>query len=913
MFTENSKTINAGDMPSEVIQSVGTPAIGLNPHLKAKFDIYSGAESKEPSNRAYNSIDYITEVIREGNFGAKEFRDLFDAGEIIKAKITDVVAESDKEKIRLYESKKKNLPAVTFSCHLYNRKKAEKEIDKNKQFKRYNYLIQVDVDGLELEQANVVLAYAKQLPYVVLAFQSPSLNPKLVVAWQSQTLFDDTKFTESETPHKRAFRQIIDIIYKSIKTGLGIELPANFDTGINDVKRLCFLAYDTNVYLNKNAVPLLLDVSKEYESEVKKIAKSISQKRHSPPPIGINGKVSAVTDMIESAGVGNRYNSCYRAGCYAGGLIESNRIEQNEVDSAVKNAIGRAYSSEPHRIESAWKNYKNGVGWGVLNPLKKRYSTKGNAGGETDFTFVLTDYFGKKVNIHYSEILKNIGVADAVATLFAKLNQRQKNILYVNDSDTVRSGTDGLRLCLFNDVLGIYEFKQSMIIQNFLNELRSELERFKGVANVKKKELEKSFADESSEDKKQQIKTEIENTIFELKKVSKTLGYMQYEANFLIGVQRNLVLNKPDEFVISARKMDVVTHYIATRKGVVDLRNPANILPSAEARKILLTQFVDAEYRLKPKIIYSSEGLTFWEYHLKKMFGGSGDANADEALISNVLQYIYLTLCGVTTDEILWLVGNGHNGKSTLLIGLEKIFKQHYASIEPSVFLTTKDAKFERSKFEVAVIKNKKLVVANEAGGGDEHYINATALKAVTGAGHIQINPKYERTFELAKTANFIFSSNSIPLHTDESKAMFRRLRIIELKHDFEHDENKLTAGEVRELAGDVSSLLTMIIDAGLKLNGKYNIDWCEQVQKSNNKYQMKCSGFSVGDVLRVKQILQDKGLYEEKSKYSEVKNALESAGVWNAKIFKTFYKQKLAGNQTYFINFVATMEKMLK
>lgn len=132
-------------------------------------------------------------------------------------------------KMEAYERAKKSLPAFTPSASFKGGRKLE--------FVRaYTQIVVLDIDKLTQEQLTNAKALAIQNQYTFAAFTSPSGNGLKIFV----------RVNSLQENHKEAFLKL-QKYYEELLT-----LP--IDKSGKDVTRLCFVSYDTDLYLNENAL-----------------------------------------------------------------------------------------------------------------------------------------------------------------------------------------------------------------------------------------------------------------------------------------------------------------------------------------------------------------------------------------------------------------------------------------------------------------------------------------------------------------------------------------------------------------------------------------------------------------------------------------------------------------------------------
>lgn len=131
-------------------------------------------------------------------------------------------------KMEAYERAKKSLPAFTPSASFKGGRKLEFVTE-------YTQIVVLDIDKLTKEQLTNAKALAQETPYTYSAFISPSGNGLKIFV----------RVNSSQENHKEAFLAL-QKFYEEF-----LSLP--IDKSGKDVTRLCFVSYDTDLFLNENA------------------------------------------------------------------------------------------------------------------------------------------------------------------------------------------------------------------------------------------------------------------------------------------------------------------------------------------------------------------------------------------------------------------------------------------------------------------------------------------------------------------------------------------------------------------------------------------------------------------------------------------------------------------------------------
>lgn len=178
-----------------------------------------------------------------------------------------------------------------------------------------------------------------------------------------------------------------------------------------------------------------------------------------------------------------------------------------------------------------------------------------------------------------------------------------------------------------------------------------------------------------------------------------------------------------------------------------------------------------------------------WNKTLDEIFGN----NADKV---EVLQEFF-GLC-LTKDtkynKALFMLGEGRNGKSTVLYVLEHLVGDVNRSSIPLEKLN--DLHY------VAALFNKLVNISIETNAKSEVY-DAT-FKAITSGDSLTADPKYKHPFLFRPHCKLIYALNNMPRVNDKTDAYFRRLLILRFDKQFEGtaDNKNLKYELLNELNG---------------------------------------------------------------------------------------------------------------
>ena len=156
----------------------------------------------------------------------------------------------------------------------------------------------------------------------------------------------------------------------------------------------------------------------------------------------------------------------------------------------------------------------------------------------------------------------------------------------------------------------------------------------------------------------------------------------------------------------------------------------------------------------------------------------------DAEKISTLQEFFGLCLTRETKyNRALFMLGEGRNGKSTVLYVLEHIVGDKNRAAIPLEKLS--------DHHYVAELFGKVVNISIETNAKSEVY-DAT-FKAITSGDTLTADPKYKHPFLFRPYCKLIYALNNMPRVNDKTDAYFRRLIILRFGRQFEGDADNKT------------------------------------------------------------------------------------------------------------------------
>ena len=161
-------------------------------------------------------------------------------------------------------------------------------------------------------------------------------------------------------------------------------------------------------------------------------------------------------------------------------------------------------------------------------------------------------------------------------------------------------------------------------------------------------------------------------------------------------------------------------------------------------------------------------------------------------LLLQVFSYILLVRT-VDVDRILVIVGEGQNGKSTILKAVTRLFRPYISSVSLQDIVT--------DRFAASQLEDKLANIHADIGGWKVK--DAAMLKTITSGDLISVQEKYGKRRDVELAVLQIYSANKLPEIEDKSLAIARRFIPIEfnqvIKITDKTIKHKLTTPDERE------------------------------------------------------------------------------------------------------------------
>ena len=183
----------------------------------------------------------------------------------------------------------------------------------------------------------------------------------------------------------------------------------------------------------------------------------------------------------------------------------------------------------------------------------------------------------------------------------------------------------------------------------------------------------------------------------------------------------------------------------------------------------------------------------------------------------------YILLPKIFLHHCLFLLGGGGNGKSVLINIIAKLVgRENISALELHQF---------SDKFLLGILRNKLLNISTEV--QTKSVVDDSIFKQVISGDLVQADVKFKDPMTFRPVAKHIFSMNDVPVITDRTYALKRRLSVVRFNQVFEGE----TADNFLEdkLSEELSGVLNWALE-GLSRVLKNNAIFCSDQMKKDKK-----------------------------------------------------------------------------
>lgn len=208
------------------------------------------------------------------------------------------------------------------------------------------------------------------------------------------------------------------------------------------------------------------------------------------------------------------------------------------------------------------------------------------------------------------------------------------------------------------------------------------------------------------------------------------------------------------------------------------------------------------------------------------------DTFGDDELIKYIQRLLGYCITGETKEQVVhFFIGNGANGKSTLLSLIQFIMSE-YAAVIPSKVLTGAERAGAASS-EIAQLPHKRLVCCSELNCTD--VLNEGKIKIMSSGETLAARQLYAPAFTFEPEFKCIIDTNYLPQIVGTDNGIWRRVRVVPFEYTVSKD--KLNKNLLNELKRSKKAVLEWLVKGAIKYYDE-GLGNCDAVSKATKKYR---------------------------------------------------------------------------
>jgi putative DNA primase/helicase len=233
---------------------------------------------------------------------------------------------------------------------------------------------------------------------------------------------------------------------------------------------------------------------------------------------------------------------------------------------------------------------------------------------------------------------------------------------------------------------------------------------------------------------------------------------------------------------VLAAQLDSNPWLLNFTNGTVDLRT-SRIRP--HRRKDLITKLVNYKFVAKAKC------PTFLQF-LHRIMGAHPGASkvclkCADRMVSYLQKVFGYALTGITSEKVVFvLLGDGNNGKTTLLSLFHRLIEEYAALLQIETLMVRQHS--NNTLADLAALRGARYVTTSETDEG-QRLAEGTLKRITQGMGKISATRKYENPIDFDETHKLFLDCNHKPQIKGTDQAMWNRLHLIPFEEVISIDE----------------------------------------------------------------------------------------------------------------------------
>lgn len=204
----------------------------------------------------------------------------------------------------------------------------------------------------------------------------------------------------------------------------------------------------------------------------------------------------------------------------------------------------------------------------------------------------------------------------------------------------------------------------------------------------------------------------------------------------------------------------------------------------------------------------------------------SDKLQTDPSMVEFIQEAFGYSITSSTEHEIsFWLIGEGANGKSTLLKVLDKLSGS--ASLHLNLGMLAND------KYQLSEIGGKRVIICTEA---PDTTVSDSILKAIISGDKMNVRAIRGHPFVITPIAKVWWGMNNPPQVRDTSEGFWRKTKVIPFNRTFEYEERDKKL--IHKLTSELPGIFNWSLVGLKRLEERGNFPDCDAIEDATNSYR---------------------------------------------------------------------------
>jgi len=190
------------------------------------------------------------------------------------------------------------------------------------------------------------------------------------------------------------------------------------------------------------------------------------------------------------------------------------------------------------------------------------------------------------------------------------------------------------------------------------------------------------------------------------------------------------------------------------------------------------------------------------------------------------------TLTGATTEQCFFLLmGEGRNGKSTLLEVMRYIFGDYARTVAAKTLMITTN---DQIPSDIALLEGKRYAPCSET--SKMQRLNEARIKTLTGGDQVEARRRYADEYNFSPQFKLWVATNSEPTITGTDEAIWRRIQ--KIPFNLRLESGQVDKELLEKLKKEASGILNWLLAGCLQWQAKGDLAPPDEVKNATNAYR---------------------------------------------------------------------------